>query len=393
LKQTFSPHYKNRNIKALGNMKKYSKFNDIKKNGDVLVCVPRTNDGGAANYFNALKDLLPSNVVYFYRGKSNWPESRGFFNELSRIIKDYLAYIYLLLRWNYKIIHINTFFGGHGVFRDAVFIIFAKMMRKKSIVFFRGWDWKFSEKEKNRIFRLIKYIYLKPDALIVLSSKEKRQLQSWGYNGLIFSETTTVDWHLVQGVAAESITEKYDRHADFNLLFLSRVHKEKGIYEAIDAFQILQRKYTGLRFTIAGKGPELDIIKQYIIDKNIKNIIFTGFVSGYEKAYVYQNAHIFLFPSYSEGMPNAVLEAFAFGLPVITTEVGGLPDIFKEPENGLIVRKKDKIHLAEIIDHLLTNPKIMKKISTNNYNYARQTFVSTVVAKRLHDIYQKLLFK
>jgi glycosyltransferase involved in cell wall biosynthesis len=372
-------------------MKTNTKNNNLIKEGDVLVCVPRTNNGGGANYFNALKDLLPSNIVYFYRGKPNWPESRGDLFEFFRIIKDFFTYIYILFRWNYKIVHINTFFGGQGVYRDAIFILLAKIMRKKLIVFFRGWDWKFSAKKRNILFRLIKYIYLKSNALIVLSSDEKRQLNSWGYSGLIFSETTTVDWRLVQGISADSIVDKYNRNSGINLLFLSRIHKDKGIYETADAFQILQKKYPNLQLTIAGNGPELENARNYVYHNDIKNIIFKGFVQGIEKKKLFLNSHLFILPSFSEGMPNSVLEAFAFGLPVITTPVGGLKDIFESNVNGFLVKTKDVYDLKEKIQTLIDDKQMMKRVSITNYEYAREKFLSTKVAKRIEDIYRDVV--
>jgi len=358
-----------------------------------LVCVPRTNDGGGANYFNSLKYLLSPNVVYFYRGKPGWPVSRGFIHELFRLINDYISYIYILLRWNYKIVHINTFFGGKGIYRDAIFIIIAKLLQKKIIVFFRGWDWNFSAKKNSRLLRFIKNIFLKSDALIVLSSDEKRQLRFWGYNNYIFSETTTVDENLIKEITIDDIKNKYDRASDLKLLFLSRIHKEKGIYETIDAFQKLVRnKFPNLQLIIAGQGPEHENIKRYIANSELDNIKLIGFVSGEEKKRVFQNAHIFLFPSFSEGMPNAVLEAFAFGLPVVATKVGGLKDIFKDRVNGFFVEIKNADDLEEKLNMLISNPALMREIAANNYNYARNKFISSVVAKRLEKIYCFLLY-
>lgn len=372
-------------------MKISPKKNDVKKNGQVLVCVPRTNDGGGANYFNSLKDLFSHKVVYFYRGKPNWPESSGFIHELLRLINDYIFYLYILMKWDYKVVHINTFFGGKGVYRDAVFILFARIIQKKIIVSFRGWNWHFSGRENSRLLQFIKNIYLKADALIILSSKEKNKLRSWGYNKLIFSETTTVDERLVSGMSINNINEKYDGLTHLNLLFLSRIHKEKGIYELLHAFQNIRKKFPTMQLTIAGQGPEFGNIKRYISDHKLDRINLTGFVSGAKKIAIFKNAHIFLFPSYSEGMPNAVLEAFAFGLPVVATKVGGLKDIFKDHENGLVVEIKNSTDLKEKLEKLITNNDLMKQIALTNYNYARERFLSNVVVQRLEKIYDCLL--
>lgn len=362
---------------------------NTRKSGDILVCVPRTSDGGGANYFNALKDLFSSQVNYFYRGRYNWPEGKGLL-EGYRLIKDYFQFIIVLLKNNYKIIQINTFFGGRGLYRDAIFIALAKLLRRKTISFFRGWDMNFAHK-KSIIVSIMKIIYKKSDAIIVLSKEEKDKVLAWGYKKQIYIETTTVDKDLIKAVSEQTIECKFKNSSSINILFLSRIERSKGIYEVLKVFHNLRKENKKVNLVIAGKGKHLNEVTEFVSDNKIDGVEFVGFVKNYEKSDIFNKAHVFLLPSYSEGMPNVVLEAFAFGMPVITTKVGGLRDIIKDGVNGFFVEMKNEVDLEKKINKLLLNPDLMKSIAHHNHNYAKNYFVSSVVVNRLEKIYNSVL--
>jgi len=355
----------------------------------VLIMIPRTNDGGIASYFNAIRNLLSADVSFFNRGKAIWPEGTGLINELIRMIKDYYNFWKEVRKKKYNIIHVNTFFGSMSILRDSVFIIIASLYRTKIILFFRGWDKKYIK--RSRKFFFTKFILFRVSAIITLSKAEKKQLIRWGFKKNIFLESTTVDKNLVKGIDKSFLQNKFGKNNKINLLFLSRVEVSKGIYELVDAFNDLRKNKNNINLTIAGNGRELNNVKNYIHKKQIIGVNFAGFVSGDKKRKTFISSHIFILPSYSEGMPNSVLEAFAFGLPVITTPVGGLRDIFNDKVNGFLVKPKDVNDLKEKIQTLIKDKQMMKRISITNYDYAKEKFVSTKVAKRIDDIYQKVV--
>ena len=361
-----------------------------KDNLKILICVPRSEDGGLANYYNSLKDLFTLNIEYFNRGKPNWPDSKGFFHEAFRLISDYVSFIFVLLKGKHNIVHINTFFGGLGLYRDLLFLMLSKILRRKVVFSFHGWDYENVKDFDKKLLGLLKTILFKSDALITLSNKEKVILQKWGYQKNVYLETTTVDYKYINDINPKYITTKYDNIGVVKLLFLSRVEHTKGIYEALEAYHSLQKNNYNIRFIIAGKGSDFENVKKYVEERKINNIEFSGFVQGKKKKMLFESSHIFIFPSYSEGMPCAVLEAFAFGLPVIATPVGGLFDIFKDKENGFFVKMKDSEDIKEKTSLLIANPNLMKKIALHNHQYAKDNFASNVVVKRLENIYKEI---
>ena len=123
-------------------------------------------------------------------------------------------------------------------------------------------------------------------------------------------------------------------------------------------------------------------------ENGIPNVTFTGYVSGQEKSKLFETAHVFCFPSYGEGMPNVVIEAMAFGLPVVTRRVGGLADFFEDGEHGFFTSSKEPNVFADFIEELLVNQQLYEKISLNNYHYAKSNFLASSAASRLEEIYR-----
>nr|WP_280842366.1 glycosyltransferase family 4 protein [Rhodohalobacter sp. SW132] len=171
-----------------------------------------------------------------------------------------------------------------------------------------------------------------------------------------------------------------------NLLFLSRIEKAKGIFEAVDAVSLLLKQGRDIQLTIAGNGAAMDNLKEHIYNFDTDGITLKGYVEGEDKMNCLISADLFLFPSYHEGMPNSVLEAIAFGLPVLTTRVGGIPDFFEDGKMGLFLDNREPEHIAEKIEYLLGRPELMKEMSEYNYNYAKEHFYASKVAARLEKI-------
>lgn len=359
----------------------------------ILILVPgKDTIGGISNYYNALRSKFSMNVEYLLRGARNWPNRGGFFKELYRMIRDIYLFSKKLNDENIRIVHTNTSLDTWDMIRDGIFVSIAKWKNKKVIIFFRGWSHSVRQKIGKRYLWLFKFFVDKSDCCIVLSEWEKHQLQEWGYKKQIFVETTLVDDALIENISSEYIISKYrNGNSNINLLFLSRIEKTKGIYEALDTYILLKKGQPYLHFIIAGDGFELENVKNKVKNEDIQDITFKGFVKGEEKIQVFNESHLFLFTSYSEGMPNAVLEAMAFGIPVVTTNVGGLSDFFIDRENGYIVTENVPSVLADKIDSLIIDKELILEIALNNFKLANERFYSSKVVKRLESIYTYLI--
>jgi glycosyltransferase involved in cell wall biosynthesis len=211
-----------------------------------------------------------------------------------------------------------------------------------------------------------------------------------GYTGPIHVITTTFDSTLLS--TAKRYRTRTNAKEPFNILFLSRVERQKGIIEALQSLAIVQAMHPNVHLTVAGTGNALEEARHYVRKNKIPNVKFIGYVRGSQKAQAYSLAHCCLFPTtWGEGMPITVVEAMAFGLPVITRPVGALADFFRDGEMGFLTESKDPAVFAQLVERLLIAPDLCKRMSRTNREYAMCHFTAPSVAARLGAIYQAIV--
>jgi glycosyltransferase involved in cell wall biosynthesis len=354
----------------------------------ILIITPNLQGcGGVANYYTTLKDYYSMDVEYFTVGKRNSRE--GKLAGLSRFVKDNIVFKKKLKEAGFALIHLNPSLRDKAVVRDGVFLHFAKQAGKKVVVFFRGWDKGFESRLEGWKLKLFKKVYFEADAMIVLAEEFKARLRAWGYRGLICVETTTFDDKWLEGFNIKNKLKVRDKV--FNLLFLARIVKEKGIYEALEAYHLVRSRGWDIRFTVAGDGSELSAVKQFVKEKQIVAVHLPGFVAGTDKIRFLKEADLFILPSYEEGMPNSVVEAMAFGLPIVTRPVGGICDFFEYGKMGFVTESKDPEVFAKLMEILILDDNLRFRIGQFNHEYAKEHFMASQVAKRIESIYQNVL--
>ncbi len=176
-----------------------------------------------------------------------------------------------------------------------------------------------------------------------------------------------------------------------NILFVARIVKEKGIFITLRAYEELQPKYPQLRLTVCGDGPALADAKKYTADRKIKNVIFKGNITGNKLRDMYLDADLYILPTYQEGMATSVLEAMAFGLPVLSRPVGGVRDFWKNKDMGFLMESLDSHDYAQQIEQLIGDSSLVEHISTFNRQYARDHFLASKVTEKFEDDIKKFL--
>lgn len=339
--------------------------------------------GGISNYYLTIRSYLNSGTEYLIRYKTKQP-----FKKLLVFLSFNFRFIYKIVIAKPRLVLVNTSLDFSSLFRDSFLLLISKLFRVKVIFFYRGWHEEFEKISRNYFLWALK----RADAHIVLSKLFKQKLRCWGISKPIFTETTAIKDELTAEITSEKIIKKYsEKKGEYSILFFSRIEKYKGIYEAVDAYKELQILGFNVKLNIAGNGGELDNVKKYIFKKRIKGVKFLGYIRGEEKAKALFSNDILLFPSYSEGMPNAVIEAMAFGLPIITTRVGGINDFFKDGEMGYSIAKSDIREIVKYTRLLFEESDIRGKIAVNNFNFARENFYASVVANRIESIADKII--
>ncbi len=346
--------------------------------------------GGIEGYYIKLCKHFPFRVHHFTVGK-RVGEQKGWRKYL-RLINDYISFVRILNLEQIDIVQANPSLEFKSFIRDGIFVLIARLKRRKIVTFFRGWDVDFEKKLDQHGTWIFKLLYGGTDAFVVLSEKFRQSLSRWATFSRILKENTIID---DESLSDFNITEELIKRRDARckrILFLSRIFKEKGIYETLEAFLILKKKHKNIELVIAGDGVELEKVKKYVADNKICDVVFTGDIRGEEKTRLFIDSHIFCFPtSHNEGMPNAILEAMSFGIPVVTRPVGGLVDFFEDGRHGYLCASKRPEEIAQHLEVLLTSNDLYETISLYNAEYAKEHFSATLAAKRFEQLYQSLL--
>src|SRR5207248_6533482 len=134
-----------------------------------------------------------------------------------------------------------------------------------------------------------------------------------------------------------------------HILYLGWVERFKGVFELLDAVAVLHANPQAPAFlvSIAGEGSEAAAVRTWVEEKGLSDFVrIQGLLEGERRLAALEQAHIFVLPSHTEGLPNAMIEAMAAGLPVVVTPVGSIPDVVVDGTNGLLVRPRDSAALA-----------------------------------------------
>lgn len=236
-----------------------------------------------------------------------------------------------------------------SLYRESLFIILAKLLRKRVISHFHAGDIDNYYPFQNKAGRkFISWALSLSDSLIAVSRESAGRLREITGAANISVITNAID---------TSIFDAGRRVSDddtVRLLFVGAVGKLKGERDLIKALAILRDSKPNIKVSLLGYGAEN--LKDYCEQLGVGEFIeFTGAVSMSERIGFFQKADIFVLPTYAEAMPMSIIEAMAAGLPVISTPVGGIPEIIEDGKTGLLFPPGDANALAEKISFLLND--------------------------------------
>lgn len=134
------------------------------------------------------------------------------------------------------------------------------------------------------------------------------------------------------------------------------------------AFAILQRAYPAARLLLAGEGPERARLERLSAELGLEGVRFLGNLDNAELVGYYDEANLFINSSTVDNMPVSILEAFAAGLPVVSTDVGGIPYLVEHGESGLLAASDDHRALAECLLRLVRDPALARRLARNAHS-------------------------
>jgi glycosyltransferase involved in cell wall biosynthesis len=255
---------------------------------------------------------------------------------------------------------------------------------------------------------LISKLYGKQIVLNYHSGEAEDHLTRWGRSAIptirLADEVAVPSDYLVRvfarfGVHARPIfniieteTFRFRQRRPLRPLFLSNRNLEAhyGVDRVLRAFAIIQQRFPEARLIVAGDGSQRRSLQKLAPELNLQNIEFTGQVDHKKVFELYDAADIYLNGSEIDNQPLSLLEAFACGLPVVTTDAGGIPDIVTHERTGLLVQRGDYEGMAREAVRLLQDVNLAERI-VNQAREECQRYSWEAVRSKWLSLYDQLI--
>lgn len=289
------------------------------------------------------------------------------------LIKGYFKGLYIIPQFD--IIHFQTE-PKKGTKTLLFLFLYSKLLRKKIVTQYHVGN----QLQKCSSLTIFRFWLRQSDKTLFLGKIWMEQMKNLVVN------IKSVDY-LYNPVP---IQPKQDRHENY-FLFAAVFRANKGCDILIKAFSKIAKKYPDWKLVLCGSGDDKPQIDKLIVDYGMsQQIVLPGWINDEDKKKYFKNAYAYCMCSYLEGLPMSVLEAMSYGVPVITTPVGCLPEFLEDNVSALFYNFGDIDTLANKLESLIVNKSLHDKIADNGYNLVKEKFDTDVICNKLSNIYNNL---
>ena len=308
-------------------------------------------------------------------------------NKLRKIgaaLKSYVRFMRILRRERPELIHIHSSFGG-SFYRKLPFILLGHRKHIPVVNHIHG-----SELDKlytsagKRKQKRVRSALDKCSRIIVLSKEMKEAMHVVGTRTPI---TVIHNYSVIR----PSIPPMAERKKQ--VLFLGFITELKGCYDIPQIARRVIGQVPEATFVLGGTG-EIEKICDLCREAGVgSSVSFPGWLGEKEKNACLLESAVFLLPSYTEAMPMSILEAMGFGLPVVSTRVGGIPKLVEDGYNGLLYAPGDVEGIASGLIRLLGSEELREKYGRQGYERAGTEFSYEDHIRRILEVYREILTK
>jgi glycosyltransferase involved in cell wall biosynthesis len=271
-------------------------------------------------------------------------------------------------------------------------ILCLRVLGIKSLIFPRAGNL-ISQSQNSNIFRIIiRFLFNKADVFLCQGEKWKK----FAVNSLNINPNYTriiSNWSATDKlfkIGEDRIIKNKDEITE--ILYVGWLEKEKGIKELIEAVKTIYSNNKSVRLTLVGDGKIRKFVEEFTIKNRLNGVIqIQGWLSSKEIEKYLKRSNIFILPSWKEGMPNALIEALAAALPVITTSVGVINDYLVNNSSAIIIEPKEVNKITKSLEKLINDHNLRKKLSKNGFLVAKTSFSTETSLKKLSKIISEIL--
>jgi glycosyltransferase involved in cell wall biosynthesis len=298
-------------------------------------------------------------LKHFQVGREGHQESVA--RRIVRLLISPWALAATILAGRVDIVHINTSLNRRAYWRDLAYLVMARLCGARVVYQVHGGDLPEQFAGHGRLRRaLLRATWRLPDVIVVLARCELAAYREFLPGNNIKLLPNAID----SAPYATLDNQNRGAHSLVQLLYIGRLAREKGLYEALQGLHLALAQGVAARLVVAGSGPEETRLKNFARQLGLSGSVdFVGPVSGAAKLKWLGESDILLLPSYAEGLPYALLEGMAAGLPVIATRVGAIPDVVGDGVHGVFVAPRDVKGIARSIKRLAGDPASLAKMS------------------------------
>ena len=338
----------------------------------LVVATSPNGKGGIASVLQIHKKYKPD--LYLISTTSG---KGGSVKKIIFLIRALLLFLMQLMLNKVDIIHIHS--ASYNSFhRKYIFFRIAKWFNKKVLFQVHGAEFHLFFQNSNKKHK-IKYLLEHVDAVICLSNEWKS----------FFEEKFSLNNIYVLNNVVDYVTygkKRFDTYP-IQFLFLGYIDKRKGIWDICEVIAENKTVFEGkIKIKIGGNGQKKKLV-EFIEKYNLEEIIeYIGWVDDMAKINCLQESHVYLLPSYNEGLPISILEAMSYSMPIISTKVGGIPNVVSQT-NGFLLKPGDKKALLDAISYFVSNPEEIEKMGEVSKKNVKD-FSPKKVIQQLNTIYE-----
>lgn len=296
------------------------------------------------------------------------------------LVKAIVEFCYwMIFHREIRIVHIHAA-SDISFCRKSIFIAIAKLFSKKVIFHSHGAEFKIFVSQ-HPVFA--KKVLGRCDCIIALSQSWKEWfMKTFNHPNVVVIKNI---------IGCPQIISDMEKDDKLRLLFLGRLGKRKGFYDLIEVLHEHHAEFENKIEVLFGGDGEIEqicsLVKEYQLDNIAK---YQGWVDSEKRSYLLNLCDVYILPSYNEGLPISVLEAMSYSLPVISTNVGGIPEIVKNKENGFLIEPGDKQGIYHSICFFMKHRNYVLEFGKVSRELVQEHFPE-FVEKQLSDLYCHLI--
>lgn len=277
-----------------------------------------------------------------------------------------------------ELVHLHVAQNG-SFYRKALLLMWATLLGIPTVFHLHASQFdQFYESKSKTVQHAIRFILEQATGVVALS-------ESWK---IFYESIATIKCEVIGNAVSLPEKNNYNIHSKKFVSF-GRLGHRKGTFDLLEVAKEIEDLYPEYQFVLYGDGDNKQV-EETISKLDLGNVRLGGWVTDIEKKFILRDCKAHLLPSYQEGMPMAILETMAQGIPNISTNVGGIPKVITSGENGLLIEAGNKEQLKKSLIELIENDSLVQLFSQASYQKIQTEFSIDAYYRKWIQYYKKI---